>query len=161
MIRHRSLRKRVNSKSKRTSVHRKLLTVKRSAKKRKLKASLFVRELVDAFTGTHVWIRSSARMNKAKGSNLSTASSAAWVRRQYIPSVEQGIKEAMESGVLAGYPLIDIKAELYWTEATTKSTRAKWCLRSLHQWHLEQRKRNKRDPELLLKLYHGSGDRHL
>src|SRR5690625_7079557 len=34
------------------------------------------------------------------------------VPREYIPSVEQGIKEAMENGVLAGYPLIDVKATL-------------------------------------------------
>jgi elongation factor G len=33
--------------------------------------------------------------------------------RQYIPAVEMGIKEAMESGVLAGYPVVDIKATLY------------------------------------------------
>src|SRR5699024_10150750 len=32
---------------------------------------------------------------------------------EYVPSVEEGTKEAMESGVLAGYPLIDIKATLY------------------------------------------------
>src|SRR5690625_2024658 len=35
------------------------------------------------------------------------------VPREYIPAVEQGIKESMENGVLAGYPLIDIKATLY------------------------------------------------
>jgi len=35
------------------------------------------------------------------------------VPREYIPSVEQGIVESMENGVLAGYPLIDIKATLY------------------------------------------------
>ena len=34
------------------------------------------------------------------------------VPREYIPSVERGIKEAMESGVLAGYPMIDVKATL-------------------------------------------------
>jgi len=34
------------------------------------------------------------------------------VPREYIPSVERGIKEAMESGVLAGYPIIDVKATL-------------------------------------------------
>src|SRR5699024_9665022 len=33
--------------------------------------------------------------------------------REYIPSVEQGLKEAMQNGVLAGYPLIDDKAKLY------------------------------------------------
>ena len=35
------------------------------------------------------------------------------VPREYISSVEAGIKESMENGVLAGYPLIDVKASLY------------------------------------------------
>ncbi|HSH45883.1 MAG TPA: elongation factor G [Longimicrobiales bacterium] len=34
------------------------------------------------------------------------------IPREFIGSVEQGMKEAMETGVLAGYPLIDIKVEL-------------------------------------------------
>jgi len=35
------------------------------------------------------------------------------IPKQYIPAVEIGIKEAMESGVWAGYPLVDVKATLY------------------------------------------------
>lgn len=35
------------------------------------------------------------------------------VPREYIPSVESGLKDAMENGVLAGYPLIDVKAKLF------------------------------------------------
>nr|WP_290123073.1 elongation factor G [Fructilactobacillus florum] len=35
------------------------------------------------------------------------------VPREFIPSVEQGLKESMENGVLAGFPLIDLKAKLY------------------------------------------------
>jgi len=35
------------------------------------------------------------------------------IPRQYIPAVEIGIKEAMETGVLAGYPIVDIKATVY------------------------------------------------
>lgn len=35
------------------------------------------------------------------------------IPRQYIPAVEMGIKEAAETGVLAGYPMVDIKATLY------------------------------------------------
>ncbi|MGI6658681.1 MAG: elongation factor G [Dethiobacteraceae bacterium] len=35
------------------------------------------------------------------------------VPRQYIPAVEKGLREAMESGVLAGYPVVGIKASLY------------------------------------------------
>ncbi|MBI3359629.1 MAG: elongation factor G, partial [Chloroflexi bacterium] len=34
------------------------------------------------------------------------------IPREYIPAVEKGVKEAMESGVIAGYPLVDIKVEL-------------------------------------------------
>ncbi len=35
------------------------------------------------------------------------------IPKQYIPAVETGIKEAMQIGVLAGYPVIDIKATIY------------------------------------------------
>lgn len=34
------------------------------------------------------------------------------IPKEYIPSVEQGIKQACESGILAGYPLIDVKTTL-------------------------------------------------
>jgi len=32
------------------------------------------------------------------------------IPREYIPAIEKGVKEAMESGVLAGYPVVDVKA---------------------------------------------------
>ena len=35
------------------------------------------------------------------------------IPREYINPVEQGIKEAMSSGVMAGYPVVDLKATLY------------------------------------------------
>ncbi|MCG8571119.1 MAG: elongation factor G [Spirochaetes bacterium] len=35
------------------------------------------------------------------------------IPKEYIPAVEKGIKEAMQNGVLAGYPVMDIKATLY------------------------------------------------
>ena len=34
------------------------------------------------------------------------------IPKEYIPSVDLGIQEAMESGILAGYPVVDIKVEL-------------------------------------------------
>jgi elongation factor G len=35
------------------------------------------------------------------------------IPREYIPAVEKGMKEAMDTGVLAGYPVVDVRATLY------------------------------------------------
>jgi len=35
------------------------------------------------------------------------------IPREYVPAVEKGMKEAMDTGVLAGYPVVDVKAVLY------------------------------------------------
>lgn len=35
------------------------------------------------------------------------------VPREYIPAVQQGIEEAMKNGIVAGYPVVDLKATLY------------------------------------------------
>jgi elongation factor G len=34
------------------------------------------------------------------------------IPREYIPSVDKGIKEALDSGVIAGYPVVDVRVEL-------------------------------------------------
>lgn len=50
---------------------------------------------------------------EGKGFEFENAIVGGVVPREYIPSVEAGLKEAMANGVLAGYPLIDVKARLY------------------------------------------------
>ena len=35
------------------------------------------------------------------------------IPREFIPSVQKGVEEAMEGGVLAGYPVVDVKVSLY------------------------------------------------
>ena len=35
------------------------------------------------------------------------------VPREYIPSVEAGLKDSLNNGPLAGFPLVDLKAKLY------------------------------------------------
>ena len=35
------------------------------------------------------------------------------VPREYIPAVDKGIKEAMETGVIAGYPVVDVKVTVF------------------------------------------------
>ena len=57
----------------------------------------------------------SARRAAAAGrraSSSSTAPRAASIPREYIPAVEKGVREAIETGVLAGYPVVDVKATL-------------------------------------------------
>ncbi|WP_404450861.1 elongation factor G [Virgibacillus necropolis] len=60
----------------------------------------------------HVWVKFEPNEEGA-GFEFTNKIVGGSVPREYIGSVEHGIKEATESGVLAGYPLIDIKATLY------------------------------------------------
>ena len=48
-----------------------------------------------------------------RASSSSTASSAASIPREFIKPIEEGIKEALTTGVLAGYPVDDVGVELY------------------------------------------------
>jgi elongation factor G len=60
----------------------------------------------------HVWLRLS--QNEAgKGFEFIDSIKGGVVPGEYIPAVRKGIEEAMANGVLAGYPVVDIKAELY------------------------------------------------
>ena len=59
-----------------------------------------------------VWLRLS--QNEAgKGFEFINSIKGGVVPGEYIKPVEEGIKEAMSNGVIAGYPVVDIKAELY------------------------------------------------
>ncbi|AQW21595.1 elongation factor G [Lentilactobacillus curieae] len=59
-----------------------------------------------------VWIEFTPN-EEGKGFEFEDAIVGGVVPREYIPSVEQGLKEALNNGVLAGYPLVDLKAKLY------------------------------------------------
>lgn len=60
----------------------------------------------------HVWIKFEPNEEGA-GFEFENKIVGGVVPREYIPAVEQGVTEALDNGVLAGYPLIDIKATLY------------------------------------------------
>jgi elongation factor G len=60
----------------------------------------------------HVWIEFSPN-EEGKGFEFENAIVGGVVPREYIPAVEAGLIDAMQNGVLAGYPLIDIKARLF------------------------------------------------
>ena len=60
----------------------------------------------------HVWLEIEPAQ-QGKGFEFVDAVKGGAIPKQYIPYVEHGVKEAMEGGVLAGYPMVDIKATLY------------------------------------------------
>lgn len=60
----------------------------------------------------HVWIEFSPN-EQGKGFEFENAIVGGVVPREYIPAVQAGLEDAMKNGVIAGYPLVDIKAKLF------------------------------------------------
>ena len=60
----------------------------------------------------HVWIEFTPNEEGA-GFEFENAIVGGVVPREYVPAVEAGLKDSMDNGVLAGYPLVDVKARLY------------------------------------------------
>lgn len=60
----------------------------------------------------HVWIEFSPN-EEGKGFEFENAIVGGVVPREYVPAVQAGLEDALDRGVLAGYPLIDIKAKLF------------------------------------------------
>ncbi|NRG45780.1 elongation factor G [Bacillus sp. CRN 9] len=60
----------------------------------------------------HVWIEFSPN-EEGKGFEFENGIVGGVVPREYIPAVQAGLEDALERGVLAGYPLVDIKARLF------------------------------------------------
>jgi elongation factor G len=59
----------------------------------------------------HVWLQLEP-LEKGKGFEFVNGVIGGTVPREYVPAVEKGVKEAMESGGLAGYPMVDMRVTL-------------------------------------------------
>jgi len=60
----------------------------------------------------HCWIRVEPQA-EGDGYEFVDAVKGGVIPKEYIPAVGKGVKEAMDQGVLAGYPMVDIKATVY------------------------------------------------
>ena len=60
----------------------------------------------------HVWLRLEP-LEEGSGYEFENAIVGGVVPKEYIPAVDKGVQEQIESGVLAGYPLVDMKVTLY------------------------------------------------
>lgn len=60
----------------------------------------------------HVFLRLEPR-ERGKGFEFANEIKGGVIPQEFIPPVEKGIKEAMDRGVIAGYPVIDVKATLF------------------------------------------------
>ena len=81
--------------------------------------------------------RGRAERGRARASCSRTRSWAASIPREFIPAVEKGIREALETGVLAGYPVVDIKVRL--TDGSYHEVDSRrWRSRSPARWRFKE-----------------------
>ncbi|MFK8027538.1 MAG: elongation factor G [Gammaproteobacteria bacterium] len=60
----------------------------------------------------HVWLKIEP-LEEGGGFEFVNDIAGGVIPKEFIPSVEKGVKESLESGVVAGYPMVDIKVTLY------------------------------------------------
>ncbi|MBI2448076.1 elongation factor G [Candidatus Microgenomates bacterium] len=60
----------------------------------------------------HCWLELSP-LEAGKGFEFENKIVGGAIPREYVPAIEKGIKEAMDRGVIAGYPVIDLKAAVF------------------------------------------------
>jgi elongation factor G len=60
----------------------------------------------------HVWLRLEP-LPQGKGYEFVNGIVGGTVPREYIPAVDKGIQEAVQTGVIAGYPIVDVKVTLF------------------------------------------------
>jgi elongation factor G len=60
----------------------------------------------------HVWLRLEPK-DRATGFEFEDEIKGGSVPKEYVPGIEKGVREALDTGVLAGYPVVDVKATVY------------------------------------------------
>lgn len=60
----------------------------------------------------HCWLKVEPQ-ESGKGFEFSNEIKGGSIPQEFIPAIQKGVKEAMENGVVAGYPVVDVKTTLY------------------------------------------------
>ncbi len=61
----------------------------------------------------HCWLKVEPQEEAGKGFEFVDEIKGGVIPQEYIPAVHKGAKEALENGVIAGYPMVDVKVTLY------------------------------------------------
>jgi elongation factor G len=85
---------------------------KETIRKENEKQGKFVRQTGGRGQFGDVWLRV-APLPPGSGFEFEDAIKGGVIPREYIPAVEKGIREQLDNGVLAGYPVVDVKATLF------------------------------------------------
>lgn len=85
---------------------------KESIKKKVEAEGKFIRQSGGRGQYGHVWLEIEPQ-ERGKGFEFVNKIVGGAVPREYIPAVEKGVKEAIEKGVIAGYPVVDLKVSIF------------------------------------------------
>jgi len=61
----------------------------------------------------HCWLRLEPQSEKGKGFEFIDEIKGGVVPREYVPAIQKGVREAVDKGVVAGYPIVDVKVAVF------------------------------------------------
>lgn len=85
---------------------------KETIKKQAEAESKYIRQSGGRGQYGHCWIRV-APLETGEGFKFVDEVKGGVIPREYIPAIEKGVKEAMDKGIIAGYPMLDIQATVF------------------------------------------------
>ncbi len=94
------------------NVGRPQVAYKETIRKRVTQQGRFVRQSGGHGQYGDVWLEIEPN-ETGKGFEFTNAIVGGVIPKEYIPAVSEGVQEALQSGVLAGYPVVDVKAKLF------------------------------------------------
>ncbi|MCL5021064.1 MAG: elongation factor G [Bacteroidetes bacterium] len=94
------------------NVGRPQVAYKETIKKKVTQEGKFIRQSGGRGQYGHVWLEIEPN-EKGKGYEFVNAIVGGAIPKEYIPAVSEGIQEALQTGVLAGFPVVDIKVKLF------------------------------------------------